>query len=53
MAPIKTSANKRHCIHANPRETKSGRGLGFATHPPSENCFSEGGKMVHSVAFWK
>jgi hypothetical protein len=47
MAPIKSSANKKHCIHANPRETNSGRGL------PSENCFSEGGKMVHSVAFWK
>ena len=28
-------------------------GLGFATPaPPPENCFSEGRKMVHSVAFW-
>jgi hypothetical protein len=26
--------------------------LGFATPPPPENCFSEGRKMVHSVAFW-
>ena len=28
-------------------------GLGFATPPTTpENCFSEGHKMVHSVAFW-
>ena len=34
---------------------KAVEGLGFATHPPPpppENCFSEGRKMVHSVAFW-
>ena len=31
-------------IHANPRETKSGRGGGV--------FFSEGCKMVHSAAFW-
>ena len=30
---------------------KAVEGLGFAT-PPPENCFSEGRKMVHSVAFW-
>ena len=29
-------------IHANPRETKSGRGV----------FFSEGRKMLHSAAFW-
>ena len=32
---------------------KAVEGLGFATTPPPENCFSEGRKkMVHSVAFW-
>ena len=39
-------------IHANPRETKSGRGSRVChAPPPLENCFSEGRKMVHSVAF--
>jgi hypothetical protein len=36
-------------IHANPRETKSGR---EGSGPPPEIVFSEGRKMVHSVAFW-
>ena len=32
---------------------KAVEGLGFATPPPeNENCFSEGRKMAHSVAFW-
>ena len=33
---------------------KAVEGLGFATTPPlpSDNCFSEGRKMMHSVAFW-
>ena len=40
-------------IHANPRETKSGRGSRVChAPPPLENCFSEGRKMVQSVAFW-
>ena len=33
------------CIHANPRETKSGRGGSFFSS-------SEGRKMLHSAAFW-
>ena len=48
-----------YSIHANPRETKSGRGSRVCHAPPSppppptpEYCFSEGRKMVHSVAFW-
>ena len=39
------------CIHANPRETESGRGSRVC-HPHSRIFFSEGHKMVHSVAFW-
>jgi hypothetical protein len=37
-----------NCIHANPLETKSGRGLALPP-PPPENGFSEGRKMVHSI----
>ena len=39
-------------IHANPRETKSGRGKGLGGLAPPPIFFSEGRKMVHSVAFW-
>ena len=31
---------------------KAVEGLGFATQPPQKIVFSEGRKMVHSVAFW-
>ena len=39
-------------IHANPQETKSGRGEGLGVLAPPPNNFFSGRKMVHSVAFW-
>ena len=49
----KVTLNTYSYIHANPRETKGGKGSRVFHPPPTpENCFSEGRKMVHSFAFW-